>query len=42
MSIYEEHKAEYEFQISNPDQCYCWKLDPYDSCEICNPTLKKF
>ena len=41
MSIYEEHKAEYEFQMANPDKCYCWKLDIYDSCQICNPTLKK-
>jgi len=37
MSIYEELKAEYEFDRYVPDQCYCEKLDIFDTCHICNP-----
>ncbi len=40
MSIYEEHKVQYEFEMANPDSCYCHKLDIYDSCNICNPFQK--
>jgi len=42
MSIYEELKAEYEFDRYNPDQCYCDQLELHESCQICNPRPKPF
>ena len=41
MSIYEEHKARYEFEMADPYRCHltCEELDK-DSCPICNPRPK--
>lgn len=42
MSIYEEHKARYEFEMADPYRCglVCEELDK-DSCPICNPLENK-
>ncbi len=39
MSIYEEHKAQYEFEMLNPNKCYCEELYIYDNCQVCNTEL---
>ncbi len=42
MSVWEEHRDMIRWGIDDCgyDQCYCEKLDWYETCHFCNPPLK--